>query len=173
MTTFMAWAAASMLLCPGLSAQDENQLRKFVSQEGRFSVLIPGTPQTDSQSVALSGGSQSTTLYQYWVELENDNVSYMVMYNDYPPGFVKDTPQTALTRTRDGAVKGKTLLTDREINLNGVPGREFTAAGPDGYSYEVRQYLKDQRLYQLIVVTNKNFEAKVRTAFMNSFEIRN
>ena len=77
-----------------------------------------------------------------------------------------------LERFRDGAVSGKTLLTDEAINLNGVPGRAFTSRDKDGWLYDVHQFFVNKRLYQLIIVTNKDYTATYRDAFMNSFQIK-
>jgi predicted Zn-dependent protease len=94
----------------------------------------------------------------------------MVMYNDYAAGQAAGDPQTVLAKTRDGAVKGKTLLSDKVISLNGVPGREFTAKD-DNWNYTVRQYLQGKRLFQLIIVSNAANPATQTSAFLNSFKI--
>ena len=65
---------------------------------------------------------------EYYVELENKNVSYMLMYNDYPPDVANLTADVMLERFRDGAVSGKTLLSDEVISLNGVPAGPLPAA---------------------------------------------
>jgi hypothetical protein len=42
---------------------------------------------------------------------------------------------------------------------------------PDGYNYEVHEYLAGTRFYQLIITTSKGFTATQAGAFMNSFRI--
>jgi hypothetical protein len=145
-------------------------MQTFTSSDGRFSILFPGAPQQKSQVVALKNG-ESTTIYQFYAEADNSNTSYIVMYNDYSAAVVGGSPQALLERTRDGAVAGKTLLTDVVIDLNGVPGRAYTAVDPDGYNYEVHEYLAGTRFYQLIITTSKGFTATQAGAFMNSFRI--
>ena len=143
----------------------------YTSAEGRFSVTFPGgNPKLDSQKVDLTGGG-STTLYQFWTELENNNISYMLMYNDYSSDYANGDPQSVLATTRDGAVNGKTLLSDKAISLNGVPGREFKAKD-DTWNYTVRQYLQGKRLYQLIVVSKPEYPANQTSAFLDSFRIK-
>jgi hypothetical protein len=161
-------AAAGLLHAqvPGAAAP---ALQSFSSPQGRFSILFPGTPIQDTQTVNLKNGG-TTILYQASVELESGNVAYMVIYNDYPGTYGTGDPQTVLAGTRDGAVSGKTLLTDAPISLNGVPGRAFTAKD-DTWNYTVRQYLKGQRLYQLIIVYNNAHPATVTDQFVNSFAI--
>jgi len=156
---------------PPEAAQTTAALQPFTSQEGRFRVMLPGTPQQKSQQIALQGGG-SCTLHQFWVELENGNVTYMVMYSDYPPDFVAGGAQDVLAKTRDGAAHGKTLTSDAAIELNGVPGRAFSITGKDGWNYTVHQFLDGRRLYQLIVVSGKNHSAILTDQFMSSFRIR-
>jgi hypothetical protein len=168
-------------------------IQLFTSSEGRFSVMMPGIPVQNTEQAKLSGDT-SITIYEFTISLASDNISYLVMYNDYPAGYAEDAPQTVLERTRDGAVKTKTLNSDKAIELTVsagpdsasakdagdqgrstagavVPGRAFTSTDSDGYNYSVRQYLRGKRLYQLIVVANKGYTAAQTDEFMNSFKI--
>jgi hypothetical protein len=168
-------------------------MRFFTSPEGHFSVTMPGTPVQGSEQAKLSEDA-SITIYEFSISLASDNISYLVMYNDYPAGYAEDAPQEVLARTRDGAVKTKTLNSDQVIELTVsagpdsasakdagdqgrstsgavVPGRAFTSTDTDGYHYSVRQYLRGKRLYQLIVVSNKGYTASQTDEFMNSFKI--
>ena len=156
---------------PSRAAQsDQSVLQPYTSIEGRFTVTFPGgTPKLDTQAVDLKGGG-TTTLYQFWTEIDSNNISYMLMYNDYTADYANGDPQAVLATTRDGAVGGKTLLSDMVISLNGVPGREFTAKD-DNYNYTLRQFLQGRRLYQLIVVSTTAHPATQTSTFMNSFKI--
>ncbi len=146
------------------------QMQPYTLTDGRFTVNFPQAEvKSSNQSIDLKGGG-TTTLYQFWVELANGNVSYMVMYNDYSADYANGDPQTILVATRDGAVGTKTLLSDTVISLNGIPGREFTAKD-DTWNYTVRQYLSGKRLYQLIVVSNPANPATQISDFMTSFKI--
>jgi hypothetical protein len=162
--------AVAMVLFAAAVAAGGQQLQPYTSTDGHFTVNFPQAEvKQEDQSIDLSGGG-TTTLHQFWVELANGNVSYMVMYNDYSAEYATGDPQTVLATTRDGATKGKTLLSDAAINLNGVPGREFTAKD-DTWNYTVRQYLAGKRLYQLIVVSNATSPATQISDFMTSFKI--
>ncbi|HYB60573.1 MAG TPA: hypothetical protein VEH50_03750 [Methylomirabilota bacterium] len=153
---------------------DVSDMQEFDSAEGRFSILMPGVPKADSQQVALTNDTpaRTATLYYFVVSQQNDNISYMVLYNDYPPDLANDAPEAVLQRARDGATEGKTLLTDTAVSLNGVPGRAYTYRDSDGTTFDVHQYLAGRRLYDVMVVTNKNYTAADRDAFMNSFVIK-
>lgn len=148
-----------------------SQMQPYTSNEGRFSILFPGTPQEQTQQVALPGGA-SVTLYQLLVSLDNGNTAYTVMYNDYPQAYTENAqPQTILMGARDGATKGRTIIDDEVIDLNGVPGRAITATGTDGFNYEAHLYLDGQRLYQVVVVSSTGHPATLTEQFMNSFRI--
>jgi hypothetical protein len=148
-------------------------LKPYSSVGGRFSVLMPGTPTTSSQPVAVNpnDSTQTMPLYSFSAATDSDNVAYMVFYNDYPPGVATDEPSAVLGRARDGIANGKTLISDTAIDMNGIPGRAFLVRGPDGFSYDVRQYFTARRLYQVMIVTTQGYTAKYRDPFMNSFII--
>ncbi len=158
-----------LVVLAALAAAQTPAMQTFTSNEGRFSVLFQGTPKQEDQVINLKGGG-TTALHQFWTELENNNISYMVMYNDYSADYANGDPQSVLATTRDGAVSGKRLLTDTVITLNGVPGRAFTAED-DNWNYSVRQYLYGKRLYQIIVVWGKDRVPQQLDQFMGSFRI--
>jgi hypothetical protein len=171
--------AVAMVMFTAVVAAGGQRMQPYTSTDGRFTINFPQAEiKQDSSTINLGGctptpqqACDTTTLHQYWVELANNNVSYMVMYNDYPAEYANSDPQTTLGQTRDGAVGGKTLLSDTVISLNGVPGREFTAKD-DTFNYTVRQYLQGKRLYQLIVVSSAANPATQISDFMTSFKIQ-
>jgi hypothetical protein len=170
MRELYARMAVAVAMLAGVVAAGGQQLQPYTSTDGRFTVSFPQAEvKQSSQAVNLKSGA-TTTLYQFWVEIADNNVSYLVMYNDYPANYANGDPQTVLATTRDGAVRGKTLLSDIAISLNGVPGREFTAK-EDTWNYTVRQFLHGTRLYQLIVVSNSANPAAQTSDFLNSFKI--
>lgn len=154
----------------GGAPQGAGSMQSFTSAEGMFKVELPGTPQQAAKPLNLQGGGAST-LHQFWVDLDSDNITYMVIYNDYPSDYASASPQELLQTMRDGVVRGKTLTSDVPIDLFGVPGRAFTAIDNDGWQYAVHQFLDGTRLYQLIVVNSKDHPAALTEQFLNSFRI--
>jgi hypothetical protein len=154
----------------GATPQSTGSMRSFASAEGLFKVDLPGTPQQAAKPLNLQGGGTSM-LHQFWVDLDSDDVTYMVIYNDYPSDYASASPQELLQTMRDGVVRDKTLTSDVPIELFGVPGRAFTAIDKDGWQYAVHQFLDGIRLYQLIVVNNEKHPAYFTEQFMNSFRI--
>lgn len=152
------------------AAPDAGSMQSFTSAEGRFSVELPGTPQQAAKPLALQGGGAST-LHQFWVDIDSDNITYMVIYNDYPSDYATAAPEELLETMRDGVVRDKKLTSDVPIDLYGTPGRAFTAVDKDGWQYAVHQFLDGSRLYQLIVVNSKGHPAETTEQFLNSFRI--
>jgi hypothetical protein len=170
MQKLYARMAVVVVLFAAVVAARGQQMQPYTSTDGRFTVNFPqGEVKLDNQSVDLKGGA-TTTLYEFSVDLADGSVSYLAMYSDYPPNYANGDPQTVLAGTRDGAVSGKTLVSDIAISLNGVPGREFTAKD-DTWNFTVRQFLSGKRLYQLIVVSNSTHPAAQTSDFLNSFKI--
>ena len=160
-----------MVMFAAVVAAGGQQMQPYTSADGRFTVNFPQAEvKQDSQTIPLQG-NDTTTLHQFSAELADSGISFMVMYNDYSEDYANGDPQAVLATTRDGAVGGKTLLSDTAISLNGVPGREFTAKD-DNWNYTVRQYLQGRRLYQLIVVSNNDHPATQISDFMTSFKIQ-
>lgn len=181
MRKFWAQMAVAFILFGGVARVDRAQVsgsiggggdeaqQRFTSSSGRFSVVLPGPVKQKTEPVNLTGGA-TATLYEFWTELDNGNVAYMVMYNDYPANYATGDPQATLAQTEKGAVGGKKLLTDKAISLNGIPGREFTASDSD-FNYTTCQYLQGTRLFQLIVVSAKSSTARMTSQFLASFRI--
>src|SRR5262249_26444149 len=99
--------------------------KEFSSQEGRFSILLPGIPVAKSAKFQTSAGE--ATIYTFVLKLPES--FYDVGYMDYP--IYSDTDEFA-TRTlqagRDGMLardKGMELLGERQIVQSGFPGREY------------------------------------------------
>ncbi len=162
--------AVVLFLLAGVASAVDPPMQAFTSTDGRFSTQFPGAPKQNTEDVSLKNGG-TAKLYEFFSEADNGNTSYIVMYNDYAADVINGAPQTMLAKTRDGAVAGKTLLSDVEIELGGVPGRAYTATDSDGWNYDVHEYLAGVRFYQLIVTTAKGHTATQRDAFMNAFKI--
>ena len=151
----------------------EPQLVEIVGPDGHFSIKFPGAPQYGSDVGKLNDSSETFQINRFYVSLQNDNVAYMLMYNDYPADADTSSPTTLLEQVRAGATEGKTVLSDDQIILNGLPGRAFTTRDPKtGYNYDEHAFLVGKRLYQIIVVTGKDYTAPSRDAFLNSFSLR-
>jgi hypothetical protein len=164
-------AAPKPAATPAQAAAPAVSMKEFKGPDGHFAVMMPGTPAYETQDVPLQGGVKAQ-MNEWYVETDNHNISYMLMYNDYPPAYANGAPADMLIKFRDGATADKTLLTDQVITLGGIPGRAFTTKDKDGWLYDVHHFFLNKRLYQLIIVTAPGYTATYRDAFMDSFKIQ-
>lgn len=165
-----ALIAALVLLVAG-SAAAQDAMKAFSPPNGRFTVMMPGTPQSANDSIKQTDG-ETTIGYRFWVTTDDGAVVYMLMYNDdvKPQG----SPQARLEASRDGVVKSVegTLLSDHAISLNGISGRAYTARSTkDGALYDIQSYYTGRRLYQVLALTSAGKTAAFRDAYMTSFRI--
>ncbi|WP_052672210.1 CHAT domain-containing protein [Aliterella atlantica] len=141
--------------------------QEFSTQEGGFSVLLPGKPQQETKPIEPGSG----TLNNFFVDLKYG--TYGVSYADFPNASNQLDPKQVddlLNSVRDSAVgKGK-LLTDRNITLDGYKGKEIEYVSA-GLTYKTRIYWVKQRLYQQIVVLANPKLAANSDRFFNSFKL--
>lgn len=146
---------------------------EFSSAEGAFTVLMPGDPEAQVDTVNTAAGRLD--LHSFMVE-QGDRV-YGVSYADYPEVAVEGSdPETMLDGARDGAVANVqgTLLSELIISLEGHPGREIKVEVAGGeYTLQARIFLVDSRLYQILVGTpiDDAFSTDV-DRFLDSFALQ-
>jgi hypothetical protein len=173
MRAIHVWFAVLVLLVAGTASAAGQQTQTIASVVGRFTVEFPAGQigeATDEDS--LPGGGKET-VHQMGVAVGNgpeSRVEYVVIYEDFPPGYIKGATQDFLAARRDTFAKGKTMLSDKAIDLNGIPGREYKASD-DQYNYTVRLFLQGTRLYTLFVVSTKGTTATQAAQFLDSFKI--
>jgi TonB family protein len=125
----------------------EKQWQEFASEEGRFSVRMPGTPQKLVAEVDTRAGQLSQPTYV----LEIGGAVYLISYVVFPYPVPSDSIQQSkmLDAGRDRMLaKDKTLklLSEAEISLNGIPGREWMTEDETDVS-RGRAFLFNDRLY--------------------------
>lgn len=150
--------------------------KKFTSQEGNFSVWMPGTPKLTTEAIDTAAGKLN--LYSH--EVSAGNMFYIVAYIDYPEELIKQrNPYKMLEDGRDGAinnVQGK-LLNEADVPYLGHPGKEITAEATREkvpYILKMKFFLIKNRLYQLGVVMYKDKETATQSdvkKFYNSFSL--
>jgi len=165
--TLRAFALLSVAFTVSAPAQS-TKWKEYISEKGKFSVLLPGAPETDYRL----GETDSITGLVYEVNYRQKDVTpWSVNYFDLlampsDSGGVK----TVLEKLRDkyNAGSESTMLT-----LNGFPALEYKMRmGPDGIEIG-RIVLVRQRVYQLrmFTLTRPNHAASVEvTKFFDSFK---
>jgi hypothetical protein len=148
--------------------------QSFVSQEGGYTIWMPGQVSTKTTPVPTELG----TITAHLASVTRKNGALLVIYADYPAVALKANPQKILAGARSGAVKrlGGQLQGEQKITINGFPGLAFSAlatAGKEKSFMQAHVYLVRQRLYQLIVVgPQKEKSADEIKTFFNSFTIQ-
>ena len=163
-------ALALVLATAGVAGADE--WKEFSSQDGRFSVDLPGTPKQSREKRQTKFGSIDAQLVIYSA---SKDIFYGVAYLDYPESVVKahraDELLDGASESAVKGVKGGRVAGQEKILLSGNPGRQVTIDAPGNLKLTVRMYLVKNRLYQVIssVGKDKEKEADPRR-FLDSFK---
>ena len=147
---------------------------EFKHEEGGFTLLAPGTPKLDTTTAESVLGPVT---YQNAMFTMSDG-ALMIAWGDMPVDVVDAATQKSMfDGGRDGmlkSVKG-TLLEEKEITLDGRPGREWTieVAGPPEIGKiinHVRTYLDGKRNYILQGMRISTAPAVKAQTFLDSFK---
>ena len=141
---------------------------KFTSDEGRFSVIMPGIPEDTVETKQSDQGPYTTHLFV----LRHEQNVFLIGYVDYDPSF-NFNRQAELEMNRDNFIKGigATLLTTRSLRVDGFPVIEFTAEGPQRI-FTSRVYMVGRRPYQIVIGSPKGVDNSVSISrFFNSFKV--
>ncbi len=157
-----------------------NAWRRFVSAEGRFAALFPGSPRVSDETI----GSPPFTFVAHKTQLTS-LAEYGVIYSDYPRGVVEQSsPDVILDQGAKGGVAevNSQLLSISSITVNGYPARLLKERMPDGTIMQAKMVLVGRRMYQAAVTTPKEDGASrealslynsIAERFLNSFEVIN
>lgn len=175
--TIMATKLAVVWLLALLADDPLTGWKDFSPKDAGFQVKIPGVPRETKREI---GQGASVTKFTLW-GIEKDGVVYMVMRTELPPEAVAGGTKKTLDEARDSGVKNSrgTLKEEKEIEMDGYPGRELVLDLPDsrvrgGGFYRSRIYLVGQTHYQVATMWPKSgARPDETTAFLNSFRLKN
>jgi hypothetical protein len=128
-----------------------------------FSVIFPGKATETVEK------KTSFTLHSYNVTA--GRATYIASYSDYLPG--KLDPATALTANRDKFNKSlqATLISSREITVDGHAGIEFTSETPAA-NVKSQLFLIGNRMYQTVAFVFRDVdETRNVNRFFDSFKL--
>jgi hypothetical protein len=168
MTTVALVVALAMPLQAG-EAQ-KSGWKAFQSQEGGFSVLMPGTPVEQEQSVDSRIGPIRSRMFF----VDRGVSGFIVGYDDYPEAVLKQDPKRLIDGKRDAIVAGMggKLLDQRALKQDEYPGQEIAAEMPDGSVYKARMFLVRRRLYlAAAVVPEAQADSEDVKTFLDSFKV--
>jgi hypothetical protein len=131
----------------GIASAGAPQLVPFRSSGG-FTVLMPANPQQVDRTEETPGGPVQVHVAQ----VSDPAAQYVSTYSEYPPGTLEKvrTPLLLDTFQRSSLqALNATLVSARDVQLDGLPGREFTASTPDGQQITARLLVAPGRVYSL------------------------
>jgi hypothetical protein len=170
----MRWSIGLVVVAaivPSLGAVDPPAWKEFVSKEGNFKILMPGTPKQEKIETESDFGKGVL----YMNSLAAAGTMYAANYCDFPADVKKVPLKQVLDSSRDGAIanmEGK-LAKEKDIKLGDHPGREVLIdVSGSKRLFRARVYLVDQRLYQVVVFGTKE-AAMSREAdkYLDSFKL--
>ena len=141
---------------------------KFTSDEGRFSVVMPGVPEDSVETKPSDHGPYTTHMFV----LRHQGKVFLIGYVDYDPSF-NFNRQAELEMNRDNFIKNlnATLLNTRSLRIDGYQVLEFTAEAPQRI-FRSRVYMVGRRPYQIVIGSPKGVDDSVTiNRFFNSFKV--
>ena len=152
-----------LTLCSNVPAQTDTSGWITLAPEGAgFSVLFPGDANETVDK------KNSFTLHSFNVTV--GRATYVASYSDYLPG--KLDPAVALIANRDKFLKSlqATLVTSREITIDGHTGIEFTGETPAA-NVKSQLFLIGNRMYQMVTFVFRDVdETRNVNRFFDSFK---
>lgn len=170
----MRWSVAWLVVVVrtfSVYADDPSDWKEFASKEGRFQVLMPGTPKESKHDTESDFGKSVLHMNA----MQAGKTMYAANYSDFPAEVKKVPLKQVYDSSQDGAVanlKGK-LVSEKDIKISDYPGREILIDFAGGKRlFRARVYLVRQRLYQVVVFgTKEAATSKEADKFLDSFKL--
>ena len=160
----------ALLLLSGCD-EAEKEWATFTSEDGGFSILFPGKPEEQIESVSTAIGTIETEFFI----VEQKDRAYSLNYADYPKEIIAASDAGSML---DGAGMGAVsnvngeLLDEKEITLDGYPGREIRIeVKEDDIIIHARFYLVENRLYVVQAVSKSEASTPDIDKFLDSFQL--
>jgi hypothetical protein len=158
-----------------VACRPQVQWTEFSSTKGRFSVSMPGTPETDHETEYYPGAGE---IGFFIYSLRTASVEYDVVHSDFPDEYMqKMSADQFLDRARDEVLERFSGRLDAEKKIllaSKHPGRELEiTVEEENISIQSRMYLVGQRIYY-VMVAMPTFapEREDAARFLNSFKVR-
>lgn len=168
--TIPSLAYGQSVTSPVLLSQQssDSTLQVIRSEDGRFSVKMPGTPQGNSSTIRVTGTNLTWTISQ----VKDGESVYAVAYTDLPLQVLTMGRQAVME-----SLKSRPLFNGfdwralanrgRQVNLDNIPGMEFLNL-QQGKVSAIRFYLANRRLYAVMASSDNLHQVN---QFISSFSI--
>jgi|SRR6266542_2741320 len=145
--------------------------KSFTSDKGGFSVTLPPGASAAKEKEQTSGTAKVITVASQLP----DRTALNVTVARFPADALKGaTDEDRLKRVRDGlarSFRGK-ITSDKEVKLDGNPGRDLGIEVVGGTLSRVRVYMVKDRLIQIMVLGPKTtVNSKEADQFLDSFKL--
>jgi hypothetical protein len=152
-----------------------SEWREFSSRQGRFSVLMPGTPkeETEVKEFPVVGrgethlfvlASESGVCVAAYLDLPGLARQTQAFCDSFGKGFLKSIGEA----TAKGA--GGKVVKDTDISFGKDPGKEILIEAPAGLA-TARAYFIKRRGYQLIIAPAAGSDPGNVKRFLDSFKV--
>ncbi len=150
------------------SAQDV--WKTITSTEGKFTVKMPGTPQTSTQKYTRGKYTIPTTMYI----VSKPTTNFVLTSSILPAGVSDEFVKTMFAETKTGFLQtvGGTSLTDKDGGYNGIQGRIMTFKAPNGAQGAFWMFVKNGRFYTLTLGKRSGDYADEQAKFFGSFHLK-
>jgi len=154
----------------------------YLLETKSYKVLFPKKPTATTQDVDSKIGKLTLNLNFYEVpETEkDDNHVYLFNETTYPDSLISSDKKEILEEFFKNSIAGSvsnvhgTLLSEKNIEINGYPGREVRIDYQNGLAIiKMREYLVKNIVYMLETITETKKEANSSVdKFLNSFQLK-
>jgi hypothetical protein len=136
---------------------------------GRFQLYFLGEPKYAFQDIDTDMGN--VRMYQFI--FETSDAAYMVSYVDYPAAKIAGQDKEALLkRAAGGFINALKLTSKSEVFINYESYRGIMFLADDGEKFtSMRDFLVENRLYQLGIFKYGEIDAREENEFFDSFVI--
>jgi hypothetical protein len=163
----------TILVAGGCTSSEAAQWKMFSSQNCRFEVLMPGVPKETSSFTDTAVGRLNDHSFMLKARQGNYKAAYSISYVAYPSAQLKVSPQQFMEQTWEASndFAGSTQIYKKHISLKGHAGLEYQIKAKSGSLITGRNYLIDNRLYQLTaIMSQEQFQRGDAMKFLDSFQ---
>lgn len=102
--------------------------------------------------------------------------SYIVSVSEFSKSYLSQPVKLIFDNARDGSLKrsGGTLVSEKDIKFNTIPGREIVVKAKDAGYVKARVYVYNLRQYSVMMAVEKEADLETSDAklFFDSFELK-
>jgi hypothetical protein len=153
-------------------SETDGDWQTFTSEEGRFSILMPGTPKEATQTSETANGT--FTVHAFTASDPNRGPEYTASYLKYPTSVEGSDFSQMLAAALKGVVGANTLVDQKTGTVQGVPSIEGEyETGGTNYTF-YKAIIHNGHLYQLFVGTStaaKDMYHDEARKFFDSFQL--